>query len=89
MYLTGQGAVEPPVATAAPAPTSPLARATYPVTATVGGQPADVIFAGLSPGSVGLFQVNLRLPLLDPGSYPVAIAVNGITSNTQWLQIVK
>jgi len=89
VYLTGQGAVEPPVATAAPAPTSPLARATYPVTATVGAQPADVIFAGLSPGSVGLFQVNLRLPLLGPGSYPVAIAVNGITSNTQWLQIVK
>ncbi len=89
VYLTGQGAVEPPVATAAPAPTSPLARATYPVTATVGGQPADITFAGLSPGSVGLFQVNLRLPLLGPGSYPVAIAVNGITSNTQWLQIVK
>jgi len=32
---------------------------------------------------------EFRLPLLGPGSYPVAIAVNGITSNTQWLQIVK
>jgi len=89
VYLTGQGAVEPPVTTAAPAPTNPPARATYPVTATVGGQPAGVVFAGLSPGSVGLFQVNLRLPLIAPGSYPLEIAVNGIASNTQMLQIVK
>jgi uncharacterized protein (TIGR03437 family) len=47
------------------------------------------VFAGLSPGSVGLFQVNLRLPLIASGSYPLEIAVNGITSNTQRLQIVK
>jgi uncharacterized protein (TIGR03437 family) len=89
VYLTGQGAVVPPVATAAPAPGNPLARTAYPVTATVGGQPADVVFAGLSPGSVGLFQVNLRLPPIGSGSYPLEIAVNGITSNTQRLQIVK
>ena len=89
VYLTGQGAVEPSVATGATAPGNPIARAAYPVTATVGGQPAGVVFAGLSPGSVGLFQVNLRLPLIGSGSYPLEIAVNGITSNTQTLQIVK
>jgi uncharacterized protein (TIGR03437 family) len=81
VYLTGQGAVEPPVATAAPAPAAPFARAAYPVTATVRGQAADVTFAGLSPGSVGLFQVNLRLPSIAPGSYPLEITVNGVTSN--------
>ena len=87
VYLTGQGAVEPPVATAAPAPSDPLARAAYPVTATIGGQPAAVTFAGLSPGSVGLFQVNLRLPLIGSGSYPLEVSVNGISSNTRLVTV--
>ena len=87
VYLTGQGAVKPPVATGAPAPTDPLARAAYPVTATIGGQPAAVTFAGLSPGSVGLFQVNLRLPLIGSGSYPLEVAMNGVTSRTYLITI--
>jgi uncharacterized protein (TIGR03437 family) len=49
-----------------PAPgSSPGSQAsvmTEPVTATVDGMPAKVIFAGLSPGSVGLYQVNVQLP---------------------------
>jgi uncharacterized protein (TIGR03437 family) len=40
-----------------------------PITATIGGQPATVSFAGLTPGFVGLVQVNLVVPALAPGSY--------------------
>jgi uncharacterized protein (TIGR03437 family) len=87
VYLTGQGGVKPTVATGAPAPTDPAARAVYPVTATIAGQPTAVTFAGLSPGSVGLFQVNLRLPLIASGSYPLEVSVNGITSNTRLVTV--
>jgi uncharacterized protein (TIGR03437 family) len=80
-YLTGMGQPESPVATGAIAPAIPLARSRFPVTATVAGQPAEVLFAGLSPGWVGLVQVNLRLPQLPPGTHPLVISINGVSSN--------
>ena len=87
MYLTGQGAVTPPVATGEPAPASPVTRAAYPVTATVGGQPAAVTFSGLSLGSVGLFRVDLLLPVMGSGIYPLEVSVNSITSGTRSISV--
>jgi uncharacterized protein (TIGR03437 family) len=87
VYLTGQGSVEPTVATGAPAPFDPPARTPYQVTATIGGQPAALAFAGLSPGSVGVFQVNLSVPAMSPGSYPLQIVVNGLASNIRSIAI--
>jgi uncharacterized protein (TIGR03437 family) len=87
VYLTGQGAVEPPVANGEPAPSDPPAHASYPVTATIGGQPADVLFAGLNPGSVGVFQITIRVPLLDPGTYPLEILMNGTATATQLVSV--
>jgi adhesin/invasin len=52
------------------------------VTATVGGQPATVLFAGLAPGYAGLYQVNLVVPQLVPGDYPLQISAGGVASNT-------
>ena len=82
VYLTGQGAVAPPVSTGEPAPSGTLARAIYPVTATVGHRPATITFAGLSPGSVGLFQINLVVPPIGTGLQPLVVTVNGVSSNT-------
>ena len=82
VYLTGQGAVSPAVPTGSPAPLNPFAVAIYPVTATLRGLPANVGFSGLSPGSVGLFQVNLTVPALESGSYPLVISINGVASNS-------
>ncbi len=81
VYMSGQGAVNPPVATGAGSPGDPLARPVLPVTATIGGQAADVLFAGLTPGGVGLFQVNLRIPSLAPGDYPLIVTVGQARSN--------
>lgn len=81
VYLTGQGAVAPAIATGASAPSSPLAQAVYPIVATIGGRAAEVIHSGLSPGSIGLFQATIRVPALRTGSYPLSIKVNGVPSN--------
>jgi len=81
VYATGLGAVNPPVATGAQASGTTLSRVTATVTATVGGQAATVLFAGLAPGYAGLYQVNLVVPQLSPGSYPVVITAGGVASN--------
>lgn len=62
VYATGLGATQPAVATGEASPSSTLAVASSTVSAYVGGQAASVEFAGLTPGLVGLYQVNLRIP---------------------------
>lgn len=87
MYLTGIGPVDNPVATGQPTPIGVLSRSQYPVTASVGGQPAEVQFAGLAPGIVGVMQLNLLLPQMTPGTHPVMVTINGTGSNAARIAI--
>ena len=87
VYLTGQGVVQPLVSTGEAAGGGIAARATFPILATVGNRPAAITFAGLSPDSVGLFQINLIVPRVGPGSHPLVVTVNGVTSNTRPLSV--
>jgi uncharacterized protein (TIGR03437 family) len=80
LYLVGGGMPSPPVPTGAPAPMSPLSTFGS-VGASIGGSPANVAFAGLTPASVGLMQVNLQVPNLPAGTYPVQVTVGSGTSN--------
>jgi uncharacterized protein (TIGR03437 family) len=61
-YVTGLGAVSPAVATGAAAGIETLSYSVATVTATIGGATADVQFAGLAPGFIGLGQVNVLIP---------------------------
>jgi uncharacterized protein (TIGR03437 family) len=78
LYCAGLGAVTPGVATGDPAPGGPLAVTAAGVEVDVGGRPAAVQYAGLTPGFAGLYQLNLVLPdgLAGP-SAPVTIRVAG------------
>ena len=87
VYITGGGPLDHTVVTGAGAPSNPLARLLQPITATIGGQPATVSFAGLTPGFVGLVQVNLVVPVLAPGSYPVVLKANAFTSNAPLITV--
>ncbi|PWU06648.1 MAG: hypothetical protein C5B51_11815 [Terriglobia bacterium] len=81
VYMTGQGLVSPPVVTGTAAPGDPLSVPMLSASATLGGQPATILFAGLTPGYVGLFQVNLRVPSLPSGDFPLVVTVGGTRSN--------
>jgi uncharacterized protein (TIGR03437 family) len=54
------------------------------VTTTIGGENAEVLFAGASPDFVGLDQANIRLPrsLVERGTADVIFTVDGKTANT-------
>jgi uncharacterized protein (TIGR03437 family) len=80
-YLTGIGPVDNPVPTGQVTPSSPLARPTLQAVATIGGQVAETLFLGLTPGLVGVAQANLRVPQLAPGHYPLVITIAGVASN--------
>src|SRR5207253_3235433 len=84
-YCSGLGLTNPPVASGIlPPAAEPLARSITTVTATVGGLSAPVQFAGLAPGFVGLYQVNLQIPanVAVGNSVPVILTQAGVASNT-------
>jgi uncharacterized protein (TIGR03437 family) len=82
VYLTGQGAVDPPVNDGAAAPALPLSKVIAATTATIDGQPADVLFSGLAPGLVGAGQVNVGVPsTLPAGEHELVISIGGVNSN--------
>jgi uncharacterized protein (TIGR03437 family) len=87
LYGTGAGAVSPAVPTGAAAPAVPLSNVAN-ITASINGVPATVTFAGLTPGSVGLLQVNLRIPTLPGGTFPIQIAVGDVKSNAPSIAVL-
>jgi uncharacterized protein (TIGR03437 family) len=80
VYFTGQGALDNPVPTGAPA-AGALARPTASYSVTVGGKEARVDFVGMTPGAISLGQANIGIPDLEPGDHAVVITIGGRQSN--------
>lgn len=82
LYATGLGRVSPSVTTGKPAPGA--ANCVNPVTVNIGGRTLTPDYAGVTPGFVGLYQVNVRVPadLTATGDVPVTITAAGIVSNS-------
>lgn len=76
LYGTGFGptnpAVDPSKVFSGAAPTA------TPVSVTIGGQTANVQFAGLS--AAGLYQINVIVPSVPAGDQPVTASVNGVST---------
>jgi len=75
LYAVGLGAVTPATSSGELAPyPSPIIQASWAtLTVTLNGvalAPSAILYAGLSPGSAGLYQINVILPA-NPGADPV------------------
>ena len=71
IYATGLGA------------TDPAGRCVSPASVVIAGREAEVLYAGLTGGFVGLYQVNVILPGVGVDQeQPVRIVADGRSSNT-------
>jgi len=82
VYCAGLGDVDPRQIAGQQATFSPLSTVTDPVKVTIGGIDAPVVFAGLTPGFAGLYQVNAYVPVgTAPGdNVPLVITQGGRSS---------
>jgi uncharacterized protein (TIGR03437 family) len=85
IYMTGLGAVDVEPSLGSAAPTFPLANATVSSQVSLGNVPLTVVFAGLTPGTAGIYQVNAVLPqpLGVTGSPTLAVSAGGQTATLQ------
>lgn len=82
-YFTGGGPVNAagPLVTGAPAPDG-LSWVTGNYSVTVGTVPVTTVdYIGLTPESIGLYQVNFVIPPIAKGTYAVQINIAGQLSN--------
>lgn len=82
LYATGEGQTDPAGLSGRLAIDN-YPKPLQPVTVTIAGQPAEVIYAGAAPNLItGLMQVNVRIPpnIATLGSLPVVLSVGGNSS---------
>ena len=94
LFVTGEGDVSPPLATAT-TPSSSTALANLPapiqpVTVTVGGVAASLQFVGIPSGLAGVTQINFTVPSNAPlGAQRVVVTVGGAASPPATLAVTQ
>ena len=84
IYCSGLGSVSNLPPTGVPTPLTPLATTLTTPTVYIGGEAATVLYSGLAPGFVGLYQVNAIVPQLSAvgASTEVVIQMGSTISNS-------
>jgi uncharacterized protein (TIGR03437 family) len=94
LFITGDGQVSPALADGtSPAEGTPLGqlpKPNLPVTMTVAGQPATIVFYGIPVGLVGVTQINYVVPANTPaGVQQVVVTVGGVASQPANLTVTQ
>jgi uncharacterized protein (TIGR03437 family) len=88
LYLAGLGITGPPVSSGAGSPANPLAIPVFPINVTLDGLSAAVVFDGLTPGLVGLYQASIQVPVsIRDGDLVLAVEEQGIPGNRSILPV--
>ena len=89
LFATGLGAVNVGLTPGAGAPENPIAMTVGTPVVMIGNVQVPVTFSGLSPRSVGLFQVNVQIGDNVPTglSLPIVVTMGGQVSNTATIAV--
>jgi uncharacterized protein (TIGR03437 family) len=82
IYATGMGLTSPAVGSGMPGSADPLSNTVIAASVTLGGVPLNVLYAGLVPGEVGVYQVNASVPSGVPQGMEVPLVVAQAGSST-------
>jgi len=89
IYLTGLGQTTPAVETGMPSPTRPLATALNAPTVVLGWTTLPILYAGLTPGEVGVYQINVKIPTsVEKGSAVTLTITQAGVSTTMAVRVV-
>jgi uncharacterized protein (TIGR03437 family) len=83
IYLTGMGQTSPVVGNGLPSPGDPLATPLTMPTVQLAGQTLPILYAGLAPGEVGVYQINVTVPRSTPTGLglPLTITQGGFVQS--------
>ena len=85
IYATGLGAVNQNLAIGSVGPTATLATTNDVPQILFGNEPGTVYYSGLAPGFVGLYQVNVTVPLTGvSASSQISIVLSDGGQSAQW-----
>ena len=76
IYVTGLGQTNPSGVTGYPAPSNPFSVPLLQPSVTLGGNNLPVTFAGLAPGEVGVYQINVTVPGNTPTGLGLPLTIN-------------
>ena len=88
VYGTGFGPVDGPIGDGTASPSSPLLHVSAPVSVQMGDVSLTPLFAGLTPGLAGVYQVNVVVPADLPSRvYTLRVVAKGNSSNVMNVQV--
>jgi uncharacterized protein (TIGR03437 family) len=81
LWGTGLGPTTPAAPVGSLAPVTQTDDTSTLPTVTLNNAPVTVLGAALSPGAVGLYQVDIQVPSsIADGDYPLQVSIGGMTS---------
>jgi uncharacterized protein (TIGR03437 family) len=88
LYANGLGPVNGTPGTGQRSSGTVLSRTTQTPEVTIGGKPAQILFSGLTPETVGLYQINVVIPPDAPtGLQPVTLSVGGVVAKSSQIVV--
>lgn len=90
IYLTGLGRTSPEVQPGTPAPYEPLATTINQPVVMLGGMSLPVFYSGLTPGQVGVYQINVLVPVDTPQGIDIPLTIQqGGQVTTLSVRVIK